>query len=91
MIGEKDNFRIEKGNTEIIFNKKTLLSKGQIFGIEITPRVDKENKGYAMVALSQKLTYKQAHLILGHPGQQKVMATAKRHNWIIDPEGENVP
>ena len=79
MIGEKDTFLIEKGNTKIIFNKKILLPKGQIFGIKITPRVDKETKGYAMVTVSQKLTYKQAHSILGNPGQQMVMLTAKRN------------
>ena len=86
VIREKNTFRIEKGNTKIIFNKKILSPKGQIFGIEITPRVDKETKGYAMVASSQKLTYKQAHSILGHPGQQMVMATSKRNNWIMDLE-----
>ena len=88
VIREKDTFRIEKGNTKIIFNKKILSPKGQIFGIEITPRVDKETEGYAMVASSQKLTYKQAYSILGHPVQQMVMTTAKRNNWIIDLEGK---
>ena len=91
VIGEKDTFRIEKGNTKIIFNKKILSPKWQIFGIEITPRVDKETEGYSMVALSQKLTYKQDHSVLGHPGQQMVMATSKRNNWIVYPGGENVP
>ena len=80
VIREKDTFRIQKGNTKIIFNKKILSPRGQIFNIEITPRVDKETKGYAMVALSQKITHKQAHSILGHPGQQMVMATARRNN-----------
>ena len=88
VIGEKDTFRIEKGNTKIIFNKKILSPKGHIYGIEITPRVDKETKGYALLASSQKLTYKQAHSFLGHPGQQMVMAAAKRNNWIVDPEGK---
>ena len=91
VIREKYTFRIENGNTKIIFNKKILSLKGQIFGIKVTPRVDKETKGYAMVASSQKLTYKQTHSILGHPGQQMVMATAKRKNWIIDMEGKTVP
>ena len=44
-----------------------------------------------MMALSQKLTYKQAHSILGHQGQQMVMATTKKNNWIIDPKGKKVP
>ena len=44
-----------------------------------------------MVSSSQKRTYKQAHSILGHPVQKMVMATAKINNWIIDPEGKNVP
>ena len=90
VIGERDTFRIEKGNTNIVINKKIVSHKGQIFGIEITPRVE-ETEAYAMMALFQKLTYKQAHSILGHPGQQMVMATAKKNKWIIDPEGENDP
>ena len=90
VIGERDTFRIEKGNTKIVFNKKIVSLKGQIFGIEITLRVE-ETKAYAMVASSQKLTYKQAHSILGHLGQQVVMETAKKNKWIIDPEGKNDP
>ena len=84
VIGEKDTFRIEKGNTKIIFNEKILLLKGQMFGNEITPRVDKGTEGYSIMASSQKLTHKQAHSILGHLGQQMVMANAKRNDWIIN-------
>ena len=90
VIWERDTFRIEKGNTKIVFNKKIVSLKGKIFSIKITPRVE-ETKAYAMMASSQKLTYKQAHSILGHPVQQMVMATAKSNKWIIDPEGKNNP
>ena len=90
VIGERDTFQIEKGNTKIVFNKKIVSPKGQIFGIEITLRVE-ETKAYAIMASSQKLTYKQAHSIFGHPGQQVVMETAKKNKWIIDPEGKNDP
>ena len=49
IIRERDTFQIEKGNTKIILNKKIVSPKGQIFGIEIIPRVE-ENKSYSMVA-----------------------------------------
>ena len=55
VIREKDTFPIEKGNTKILFKKKIVSPKGQIFGIEITPRVE-ETKAYAMMVSSQKLT-----------------------------------
>ena len=87
VIRERDTFQIEKGNTKIVFNKKIVSPKGQIFGIEITPRVE-ETKAYAMMASSQKLTCKQAHSILGHPGQQVVMETARRINGSLIQKGK---
>jgi len=89
--GKANTLKIEKKGMSIEFNKQICSQRGHIFGIKIVPQNDNA-KRLALATVSRFnicLTFKQAHLILGHFGKQAVVSIAKKSNWILNLEGQN--
>ena len=82
--GNKNGIQIRKGNQEIHFDKKVNGKTGFVFSAMFMTTLD-----MAMVMMNQerkKMTYKQAHLLLGHPSKEITKATAKKCNWELTME-----
>ena len=66
--GNKNGIQIRKGNWEIHFNKRVNGKTGFVFSTTFMTTLD-----IAIVMMNQerkKMTYKQAHLLLGHPSKE---------------------
>jgi hypothetical protein len=63
------------GSDTILFDKELVNGSGRLLGVDISPRIVAES---ANVSAPPVMLYDQMHSILGHPGEQRVRATAKR-------------
>ena len=82
--GNKNRIQIKKRNQEIHFNKKVSGRSRFVFSTMFMTTLD-----IAMVMMNQerrKMTYKQAHLLLGHQSKEIRKATAKKYNWELTTE-----
>ena len=78
--GNKNGITLMKDSIEITFGKRVDSVLGFLFSAEFMT-----SNNMAMVSLKQNktMTYKQAHLILGHIGEDKVRATAAKFGWNL--------
>jgi hypothetical protein len=79
IAGKDKHIKIKKGKWEISFDQQLGSPNGFICGIKMTPLSIAQ---YATVAVRQ-MNYAKMHQILGHPGSEKLNATAARMHWHL--------
>ena len=78
VIGGKNGIDLKKENWTMKFDTKIGTTKGYIFATTMVPDDDLiQNR------VNPVMAYEKAHEILGHPGKNKLIGTAKRLNWSL--------
>ena len=80
VTGTKSGISLSKSNLNMNFDTKIGTPKGHIFGAIIKPQDTSE-----IAQITESIEYQDAHQLLGHPGRNKLLGTAERLNWKINP------
>lgn len=78
VTGTKEGIEIRKETWLMRFDRKIGTPRGHVFATSMIP-----SENYEQAQANLNINYEQAHAVLGHPGQNILLATAERMNWNL--------
>ena len=79
LAGDKNGLQLRKGDVEFTFDRVIQSGTGVLLGVEMI-KVQQEKPETAAVVLAEgtKVSYAKMHALLGHVGEDRIRATAKK-------------